>query len=94
MKWFMRSLVGTVVSGGFFLLFLAGAWIGWRRGYAVALHLILIASWPATIAFVLINMRYTVTVQPVIMMFVAVTIAAALERMGLLSSRSAGVGRS
>ena len=87
-------LAGTVVSGGFFLLFLAGAWIGWRRGYAVALHLVVIASLPATIAFVLINMRYTVTVQPVILMFVAVTIAAALERMGLLSRRSAGVGRS
>ena len=87
-------LVGSVVSGGFFLLCLAGAWIGWRRSYAVALHLILIASLPATIAFVLINMRYTVTVQPVILMFVAVTIAAALERMGLLARRSAGLGRS
>jgi len=87
-------LVGAVVSGGFFLLFLAGAWIGWRRGYAVALHLILIGSLPATIAFVLINMRYTVTVQPVIMMFVAVTIAAALERVGWLPTLNAEVGRS
>lgn len=68
--------LGTVVSGAFFLLFLAGAWIGWRRGYAVALPLSVIATLPATIAFVLINMRYTVTVQPLILTFVAVSLLA------------------
>lgn len=77
-------LLGTAVSAGFFLLFLAGAWIGWRRGYAVLVPLAVIASLPATIAFVLINMRYTVTVQPLILMFVAVSVVAALERLGLM----------
>ena len=72
-------LLGTAVSATFFLLFLAGAWIGWRRGYAVLLPLALVAYIPATIAFVLINMRYTITVQPVIMMFVAVSLVAMLE---------------
>jgi hypothetical protein len=35
---------------------------------------------PATLAPVLTNMRYTVTVQPLIFMFIAVTIAAGLKR--------------
>jgi multisubunit Na+/H+ antiporter MnhF subunit len=69
-------LLGTVASGGFFLLFLAGAWIGWRRGYAVTLPLFLIATLPASIAFVLINMRYTITVQPLILTFAAVSLLA------------------
>lgn len=77
-------MLGTAVSAGFFLLFLAGAWIGWRRGYAVLVPLAVIASLPATIAFVLINMRYTVTVQPLLLMFVAVSVVAALERVGLM----------
>lgn len=69
-------LIGTVSSGGLFLLFLAGAWIGWRRGYAVGLSLFVIATLPASIAFVLINMRYTITVQPLILTFAAVTLLA------------------
>jgi hypothetical protein len=69
-------LVGTVASGGFFLLFLAGVWIGWRRGYAVGLSLFVIATLPASIAFVLINMRYTITVQPLVLTFAAVSLLA------------------
>lgn len=75
-------LAGTVVSGGFFLMFLAGAWIGWRRGYAVALPLFVIATLPATIAFVLINMRYTITVQPLILMFAAVVLLELQDAIG------------
>ena len=51
---------------------LLGAWIGWRRGYAVLLPLALILYIPATISFVLTNMRYTTTVQPLLLTFVAV----------------------
>lgn len=75
-------LLGTVVSGAFFVLFLAGAWIGWRRGYAVALPLSVIATLPATIAFVLINMRYTITVQPLILIFAAVTLLTLWDTVG------------
>ena len=74
-------LAGTAASGGFFLLFLAGAWIGWRRGYAVGLSLFVIATLPASIAFVLINMRYTITVQPLVLMFAAVSLLALWDRV-------------
>ena len=83
-------LIGTVSSGGLFLLFLAGAWIGWRRGYAVGLSLFVIATLPASIAFVLINMRYTITVQPLILTFAAVSLLAlrdAWPRRGTGASR-------
>lgn len=79
--------VGTVLSGAFFVLFLAGAWIGWRRGYAVGLPLIMIATLPASIAFVLINMRYTTTVQPLILTFAAVAL---LEAWDAARRRRAG----
>src|SRR5262249_37348083 len=55
-------------------LFLAGAWIAWRRGFAIALPLALIAYIPATLAFVLTNMRYSIAVQPLVFMFVATTL--------------------
>ena len=47
--------------------------------------LALIAYIPATISFVLTNMRYTITVQPLLLMFVAVTLVALLERLGIIS---------
>lgn len=81
-------LMGTVVSGGFFLLFLAGAWIGRRRGHAVMLPLFLIATLPATIAFVLINMRYTITVQPLILIFASVALLELLDAWGDRSQRA------
>ena len=62
-------------------MFLAGAWIGWRRGYAVGLSLFVIATLPASIAFVLINMRYTITVQPLVLMFAAVSLLALWDRV-------------
>ncbi|MFM8533259.1 MAG: glycosyltransferase family 39 protein [Acidimicrobiia bacterium] len=71
----------TVVSALYLLLAAIGTWIGWRRGYAVALPLALILYIPATIAFVLTNMRYTTTVQPLMLTFVAVTVVAAVDRV-------------
>jgi len=71
----------AVASSTYFVLFLVGAWIAWRKGFAVWLPLALIAYVPATIAFVLTNMRYTITVQPLILMFVAVTVVEAHDRL-------------
>ena len=64
------------VSIAFLGLFGLGVIIAWRRGYRFALPLLLVASIPATLAPVLTNMRYTVTVQPLMFMFVAIAITA------------------
>ena len=70
---------GTLLSSIYLGLAVLGAFLGWRRGYAVALPVLLILYIPATISFVLTNMRYTTTVQPLLFMFVAVTIVAAAD---------------
>ena len=44
--------------------------------------LIPIAYVPLTICFVLTNMRYTITVQPLMFVFVAMTIAAVVRPIG------------
>jgi hypothetical protein len=48
--------------------------MAWRRGNRVGLPLLLIAYLPATLAPVLTNMRYALTVQPLMFMFIAVAI--------------------
>lgn len=65
---------GTIASLAYLLLFAAGVVVAWRRGDALWLPLLLIAYVPATIAPVLTNMRYTVTVQPLVFMFIAVAV--------------------
>src|SRR5262249_3001540 len=70
----------TAVSIALLALAIAGVWLGWRRGAAIALPLVLIAYIPATLSFVLTNMRYSITVQPLLFMFVAVTIVSVLPR--------------
>lgn len=77
----MVYAAGTALSSLYLALALIGAWVGWRRGYAVVLPLALILYIPVTIAFVLTNMRYTTTVQPLLLTFVAVTIVAAADRL-------------
>jgi len=44
---------------------------------------LLIAYVPATLAFVLTNMRYSITVQPLVFIFVAAAIVTALEAVGV-----------
>ena len=81
--------VATVVSATYLLLFAAGVVIAWRRRYAILLPLALIAYVPLTISAVLTNMRYSITVQPLIVMFIAVALIAALERVSWLPARAA-----
>jgi hypothetical protein len=64
----------TGVSFGFLALFVAGVIIAWRHGDAIGLPLLLVLYVPATIAPLLTNMRYSVTVQPLMFVFVAVAL--------------------
>ena len=72
---------GLLASLAYFALFLAGVWIAWRARSPFLYALIPIAYVPLTICFVLTNMRYTITVQPLMFVFVAMTVAA-LFRLG------------
>lgn len=65
----------AVASGVVLALCAAGISIGWWHGDRIGLPLLLIVSVPATLAPVLINMRYTVTIQPLMFIFVAMAIA-------------------
>jgi len=71
--------LATAVSATIFTFFISGAWLAWRRGYDLWLPLALILYVPATIAFVLTNMRYTITVQPLVLTFAAVSVLQLLD---------------
>lgn len=73
--------LATVASLAYFVLLIAGIWAAWRRGYAIALPLALIAYVPLTIAYVLTNMRYSITVQPFVFMFVATAVVTAWDHV-------------
>jgi hypothetical protein len=70
---------GMLASVLYFALFLAGVVIAWRVRSPFLYALIPIAYVPLTICFVLTNMRYTITVQPLMFVFVAIAVAAALK---------------
>ena len=70
---------GTIASGLYLLLFVSGMVISWRRGDPLGLPALLILSIPATLAPVLTNMRYTVTVQPLIFIFIAVALTSVAQ---------------
>jgi hypothetical protein len=72
-------MVGTTLSIGYLAVFAAGVIIAWRRRSALLLFLLPIVYVPLTICFVLTNMRYTVTMQPLMFAFVALAIATALR---------------
>jgi len=73
--------VATALSLVFLVLFLAGIVILWRRGADILLPLLLILYVPATIAPLLTNMRYSVTVQPLMFVFVAASLMALWKRL-------------
>lgn len=72
--------VASAVSVLFLVLFAAGIVAATLRGAAIGLPLVLIAYIPATLAFVLTNMRYSITVQPLMFIFVAALVVTAWER--------------
>jgi len=70
----------TAASLAFLGLFLAGVIIIlWRRRSAILLPLLLILYVPATIAPMLTNMRYSVTVQPLMFVFAAAALMSAIR---------------
>jgi hypothetical protein len=73
---------GLVLSLSYLLLFAIGVIIAWRRRSPFLYALIPIAYVPLTICFVLTNMRYTITVQPLMFVFVAIAVAAGLRLVG------------
>jgi hypothetical protein len=69
------------VSIIYLTLFVIGVVMAWHRGGSgLVLPLLLIASLPVTLAPVLTNMRYSVTVQPLMFMFAAIAIMAFARR--------------
>lgn len=73
---------GLVASLAYFAAFLAGVTIAWRARSPFLYALVPIAYVPLTICFVLTNMRYTITVQPLMFVFVAIAVAAVLKLGG------------
>jgi hypothetical protein len=69
----------TWASAVYFAAFLAGVAIAWRARSPFLYALVPIAYVPLTICFVLTNMRYTITVQPLMFVFVAIAVAAMLK---------------
>ena len=86
-------LAATIASASYLLLFGAGAVMAWRDRDHFWLPLLLVLYVPATIAPVLTNMRYTVTVQPLVFMFVAKAITSALSRRSPRAAAAAGSDR-
>ncbi|MGQ0736173.1 MAG: ArnT family glycosyltransferase [Acidobacteriota bacterium] len=72
--------IGLVVSSSVFLLFLVGAFIAHRSRSPVRWLLLPVVYVPLTISVVLTNMRYTVSVQPYVFVFVAVALLWVFDR--------------
>jgi hypothetical protein len=70
----------TVVSMTYLVLFLCGVVVAIRQRRRLLLIGAPILYIPLTIAWVLTNMRYTVTVQPLVFTFIAVALLAAVDR--------------
>ena len=69
---------GTALSIAYLIVFGAGVVIAVRRRSPLRVLLLPIVYVPLTICFVLTNMRYAITVQPLMFAFVALTIASTL----------------
>jgi hypothetical protein len=85
--------VGLAVSLAYLAVFLAGVIVAARRRSALLLFLIPIVYVPVTICFVLTNMRYTVTVQPLMFAFVALAVMSGLRLEATGTGREARTSR-
>lgn len=73
---------GLALSALYLMPFLAGVVLAARARSPLVVFLIPIAYVPLTICFVLTNMRYTITVQPLMFIFAAVAIASVFPAPG------------
>jgi hypothetical protein len=80
--------LATIASLSYVLAAVAGLIIALRRRHRVWLLLTPLLYVPATICFVLTNMRYTITVQPLLMAFVAVALTASADRIKSIRATS------
>ena len=71
---------GLILSFTYLALFLIGVILAWRARSPFLYALIPIVYVPLTICFVLTNMRYTITVQPLMFVFVAIAVKAGISR--------------
>jgi hypothetical protein len=71
--------IARVASLLLLVLFGLGVWIAWRRGFRLLLLLGPVLYLPLTICFMLINARYSMTMQPFVFAFAAVALVTALE---------------
>jgi hypothetical protein len=69
----------AVASLLYFLVFLAGVAIAWRRGMDLLIPAVTILYVPLSVCWVFSEMRYTLTVQPFEFMFMAVAVVAAFD---------------
>jgi hypothetical protein len=73
--------IGRAVSLFLLALLAAGVWIARARGFRLLLLLAPIVYVPLTICFLLINARYSMTIQPFVFAFVAVSLVTALDAL-------------
>lgn len=79
--------VATVLSLTYAVLFAAGVAIAWRRKQALVMCLLPILYIPATIFMFLPNMRYMVTAQPFVFIFMAVGLVNIFDAVSAHRSR-------
>jgi Dolichyl-phosphate-mannose-protein mannosyltransferase len=82
----------TAFSAAYLILFIVGIVCAWKRDDHYMVPLLLILYVPATIAPVLTNMRYSVTVQPLVFMFIARALATFFGRARETAAAAAGHG--
>lgn len=80
--------LATAASLAYLLAAAAGVVMALRRGYPLWPLLTPIVYIPATICFVLTNMRYTITVQPLLIAFIAVALTAPAPGAALSETRT------
>ncbi len=73
--------IATAASGAYLCLLIAGIALALRQRRALLVLLTPILYVPMTIVWVLTNMRYTVTVQPLVFAFIALAGLAAFDRV-------------
>ena len=73
--------LAAVASASYLLMAIAGVVIALRRRAHVWLLITPIVYVPITICYVLTNMRYSVTIQPLIFAFMALALTSAADRV-------------